>query len=176
MATATEINITGAANDLGIDPSTVVSYLEWLRTVFLIYELPPWSRNFTSRAVRRPKLHVTDTGLAANLLGVGAAMLAPATAPATGALLETFTVTEIARQLTASGDRVGMFHYRDQQKREIDLVLERRDGAVVAVGSMSPVLPPSATSAMSAGFGTRWTPQRREPSGSESCSTPDHNP
>ena len=26
-----------------------------------------------------------------------------------------------------------MFHYRDHQKREIDLVLERRDGAVVAV-------------------------------------------
>ena len=82
-ATATEINITTAANDLGIDRSTVVSYLEWLRTVFLIHELPPWSRNFISRAVRRSKLHVTDTGLAANLLGIGADMLAPATAQAT---------------------------------------------------------------------------------------------
>ena len=36
-ATATEINITRAANDLGIDRSTVLSYLEWLRTVFLIH-------------------------------------------------------------------------------------------------------------------------------------------
>ncbi len=132
-ATATEINVTTAANDLGIDRSTVVSYLEWLRTVFLIHELPPWSRNFTSRAVRRSKLHVTDTGLAANLSGIGPAMLAPATALATGPLLETFTVNEISRQLTALGSRVGMFHYRDHQKREIDLILERRDGAVVAV-------------------------------------------
>ena len=132
-ATATEVNVTTAASDLGIDRSTVVSYLEWLRTVFLIHELPPWSRNLTSRAVRRPKLYVTDSGLASNLLGVDVAMLAPATARATGPLLETFTVNEIARQLTASGSRVDMFHYRDHQKREIDLVLERRDGAVVAV-------------------------------------------
>ena len=132
-ATGSEINVTTAANALGIDRSTVVSYLGWLRTVFLIHELPPWSRNFTSRAVRRSKLHVTDTGLAANLLGIGPAKLAPATAPATGALLETFTVNEISRQLAASDSRVGMFHYRDHQQREIDLVLERRDGAVVAV-------------------------------------------
>ncbi len=132
-ATATEVNITRAANDLDIDRSTVMSYLEWLRTVFLIQELPSWSRNFTSRAVRRSKLHVTDTGLAANLLGVGPEMLAPATARGTGPLLETFAVNEISRQLTASGSRVGMFHYRDHQKREIDLILERRDGAVVAV-------------------------------------------
>ena len=70
-ATATEINISKAANDLGIDRSAVVSSLEWLWTVFLIHELPPCSHNFTSRAVRRSKLHVTDTGLAANLLGIG---------------------------------------------------------------------------------------------------------
>ncbi len=131
--TATEINITTASNRLGIDRNTVVSYLEWLHTVFLIHELPAWSRNFTSRAVRRAKLHVTDTGLAASLLGIGPETLYPATAVTTGALLETFTVNEISRQLTASGSRVGMFHYRDYQKREIDLILEHRDGAVVAV-------------------------------------------
>lgn len=132
-ATATEINTTTAADHLGLDRSTVVSYLEWLRTVFLIHELPPWSRNFTSRAVRRSKLHLTDTGLAAGLVGIGSEMLAPATATATGALVETFTVNEISRQLAASGSRISAFHYRDHQKREIDLVLERRDGAVVAV-------------------------------------------
>ena len=106
-ATGSEINVTTAANALGIDRSTVVSYLGWLRTVFLIHELPPWSRNFTSRAVRRSKLHVTDTGLAANLLGIGPAKLAPATAPATGALLETFTVNEISRSAGRLGQSCG---------------------------------------------------------------------
>ncbi len=132
-ATATELNITAVANALDINRSTVVSYLEWLRTVFLIHELPQWSRNFTSRTVRRPKLHLTDTGIAVHLLGVGPAMLVSAMATATGPLLETFTVNEIARQLSSLTDRIGMFHYRDYPGREIDLILERRDGAIVAV-------------------------------------------
>ena len=60
-------------------------------------------------------------------------MLAPAMAPATGPLLETFTINEIARQLSSQSGRIGMFHYRDYPGREIDLILERADGAIVAV-------------------------------------------
>ena len=132
-ATATELNITTVANTLDISRSTVVSYLEWLQTVFLIHELPQWSRNFTSRTVRRSKLHLTDTGIAAHLFGVGPEMLAPAMASATGPLLETFAVNEMARQLSGLPGRIDMFHYRDYPGREIDLILERRDGAIAAV-------------------------------------------
>lgn len=132
-ATSSEVNITAASRELGIDRSTAISYLEWLHTVFLIHELPPWSRNYMSRAVRRPKLHVSDSGLAAHLLGVGPGMLAPATAAMTGPLLESYAVNEIARLLSATRSRITMFHYRDHQKREIDLVMERSDGALTAV-------------------------------------------
>ncbi len=132
-ATAAELNITGVANALGIDRSTVVTYLEWLQTVFLIHLLPQWSRNYTKRTVRRPKLHLTDSGIAASLLGIAPAMLIPATAPATGPLLETFTVNEIARQLSNTQSRINMFSYRDYPGREIDLILERRDGTIVAI-------------------------------------------
>ena len=132
-ATATELNVTTVANTLDINRSTVLSYLEWLQTVFLVHELPQWSRNYTTRTVRRTKLHLTDTGIAAHLLGVGPQMLAPAMAPATGPLLETFTINEIARQLSSQAVRIGMFHYRDYPGREIDLILERADGAIVAV-------------------------------------------
>ena len=104
-ATASEMNVTTAAGRLGLDRSTVVSYLEWLRTVFLIHELPAWSPNFRSRAVRRPKLHLTDTGLAAHLLGAGPDMLARPATPITGPLVETFAVNEIARQLSSSTER-----------------------------------------------------------------------
>ena len=131
--TGGELNISAATRALGIDRSTVVSYLEWLRTVFLVHELPAWSRNLASRAVRRPKLHLTDSGLATNLLGVTPATLVAATAPATGPLLENFTVNEIARQLSASSSRTSLSHYRDAQGREVDLILERNDGTIVAV-------------------------------------------
>jgi hypothetical protein len=60
-------------------------------------------------------------------------MLAPATAAMTGPLLESFAVNEIAHLLAATRSRITMFHYRDHQRRGIDLVMERSDGALVAV-------------------------------------------
>jgi predicted AAA+ superfamily ATPase len=128
-----ELNATRAARDLGVNRNTIHSYLEWLRTVFLVRDLPPWSRNLSSRATQRSKIHLTDSGLAADLIGTDVAGLTPVTAPATGKLLESFVINEVARLLSASMQSIHMSHYRDKAGREIDLMLERRDGAVVAV-------------------------------------------
>ena len=131
--TSHQINLTDAARDLRVSYATIVSYLEWLQTVFLIHELPAWSRSLWPKAGRSPKFHITDSGLAASLLGADADALASPTHPATGPLLETFTVNEVARQLAALPTRCTLSHYRDRQGREIDLVLETRNGHVVAV-------------------------------------------
>ena len=131
--TAGEVNLADWSRRLGADRATLESYLGWLRTVFLIHELPPWTRNRGARVVRRPKMHLTDSGLAAALIGVDAEALRVPTATATGRLLETFVVGEIARQAGAAGPRVTLHHYRDNARREVDLVIERADGAVVAV-------------------------------------------
>jgi hypothetical protein len=132
-STAGEVNITDWAQRLAADRATVDSYLQWLRTVFLVHDLAPWTRNRAARVVRRPKLHLTDSGLAAAMLGLDAAALRPPTATATGPLVETFVVNEIARRLGAAIPRVTLHHYRDNARHEVDLVLERADGAVVAV-------------------------------------------
>ncbi len=133
--TGKELNLASAARDLGINRRTVQSYLEWLRAVFLVGEVPAWSRNLAPRIGRRPKLHLTDTGLAADLLGAAPGALASPTAPAAGALLESFVVNEIARQAAASVDRMNLSHYRDHSGHghEVDLVLERPDGTAVAI-------------------------------------------
>ena len=128
-----QTNITDAARDLRVSAPTVVSYLEWLQTVFLIQELPAWSRSLWPKAGRRSKFHLTDSGLAASLLGADAAALGSPTHPATGPLLETFTVNEIARQLTSVPIRCTLSHYRDRQGREIDLIAETANGHVAAI-------------------------------------------
>lgn len=133
-STGQEISKTNAARDLGIDRATVNSYLEWLETVFLVHQIPAWSRNLAARATRKAKAHITDTGLAATLLGVTPTNLRPSTATATGQLLESFVVNEIARQMSAaSGLRLDVSHYRDNHDREVDLIVERKDGAVIAI-------------------------------------------
>lgn len=140
-STATEVNVANWSRRLGIDRATVESYLGWLRTVFLTQELSSWTRNRAARVVRRSKLHLTDSGLAAALMGLDAEALRSPTAPATGPLIETFVVGEIARQIGAGEHSIAMHHYRDNAKREVDLILERADGAVVAVEAKATASP-----------------------------------
>jgi len=131
--TSNQINVSAAARNLEISHPTAVSYLDWLQTVFLLHEIPAWSRSRWPKAARRPKFHLTDTGLAARLLGLGPEALASPTSPATGPLLESFTVNEVARQLGTDPKGRSLWHYRDRQNHEVDLVLEGEDGKVVAV-------------------------------------------
>lgn len=131
--TAREVNIANWSQRLGVDRATVESYLNWLRTVFLVQETPPWTRNRAARAIRKPKMHLTDSGLAASLTGLSPAALHPPTATATGPLLETFVVGEISRQIGASYPSITAHHYRDGAGREVDLILERSDSAVAAI-------------------------------------------
>lgn len=131
-ASSTEINLSSAAKKLGIGRETVTSYLEWLRMVFLLSEAPSWTRNLTAREVRSPKLHVTDSGLAAAQLGLTADHLDSPNATGTGRLLESFVFNEITRQASAASGRLNVFHYRDG-RHEIDLVLEGPGGSLIAI-------------------------------------------
>ena len=139
--TSNGLNVTRWAQRLGADRATVQSYLGWLRTVFLVYELPAWRRSRGARVVKRSKLHMGDSGLAAALAGVNASALDAPSHPMTGALFETFAVCEITRLCSASAMPIALYHYRDAAGSEIDLVLERADGAVVAVEIKSTASP-----------------------------------
>ena len=150
-STASELNVQAASSRLGVDRATLASYLAWMETVFLTHRLPSWSRSPAARPVRRPKIHITDTGLAASLTGVDADALAVPTAPATGPLVETFAVNEIARHVPTASGRLRLHHYRDHKGREIDLVIERADGAVVAV-EVKATSSPSADHLRNAGW------------------------
>ncbi len=131
--TAQELNVTALARDLGIDDNTVRAYLPLLETVFLLHQLPAWSRNLTARVKRRPKLHLTDTGLAAWLMEQGPDALAKPGNPAAGSLMETFVVNELVKLLSAADVEVGLFHFQDRDGREIDCVLETPAGRVVGI-------------------------------------------
>jgi len=76
---------------------------------------------------------VSDTGLAAHLIGASPETIASPTSPATGPLVESFVINEVRRQLTSATTRVEMSHYRDNHQRKIDLLMERNDGAMVSI-------------------------------------------
>lgn len=129
--TAQELVVSTMASRLGIDRQTANTYEPWLETVFLAHRVPAWSRNITSKVVRRPKVYMSDTGIAAALLGKDPAALARVTEPATGQLLETLVANELAKQADWSSTPAQLHHLRDSDGAEVDLLLEADDGRVV---------------------------------------------
>lgn len=127
--TSGELNVADVSRDLGLSRATTDAYLAHLEAVFLVHTVPAWSTNLTSRVVRRPKIGLTDTGLAARLLG-GRVRSDPHIA---GRLIETFVTNELRAQAEWSLTRPQLFHYRDRDGGEVDLVLESGDGRVVGV-------------------------------------------
>lgn len=125
--------VTDISQSLGIAQPTVRDYLGYLDIVYLTSRLPVWSNNLTSRLTKTPKAYVTDAGLAASLVGADVQAVAQPGHQLSGMLTETFVFTELTRQLATSSVRADLSYYRDREGREVDFVLERRDGSVVGI-------------------------------------------
>jgi uncharacterized protein len=120
------------ASDLGLPATTVKRYVDLLELVFLLRRIPAWSTNLTTRTVAAPKVLMVDSGLAGHLTGLTLKRAAHPTAPV-GPLLENFVLGELSRQLTWSQEPVRLYHYRDRDNHEVDAILERASGEVVAI-------------------------------------------
>lgn len=107
-------------------------YLGLLELLFIVRRIPAWSTNLTTRAVATPKLIVVDSGLGGHLAGMNLKRSRHPEAPV-GALVENFVLSELARQLSWTEEPVELFHYRDRDRYEVDAILERASGEIVAV-------------------------------------------
>jgi len=126
------LNYSELARATALPQTTLKRYLTLLQATFLVFRLWPWSPNLGKRLVKSPKLHFTDTGLAARLLNVDSEALEART-PAAGQLLENFVVAEIMKQLTWSRARAIPYHYRTHAGDEVDIVLEGPGGRCAAI-------------------------------------------
>jgi predicted AAA+ superfamily ATPase len=129
------LNMAATGGAIGLDRSTAENYVKLLEAVFLIYRLPAWGTTLGSRNIKHPKVHLVDSGVMAWLLNLTPqkiAQAAPATLTEYGHLLETFAVGEILKQVSWSEAPVAVGYFRTESGDEVDLVLERDDGQVIA--------------------------------------------
>lgn len=126
------VSSRAVAGELGVDHKTVAAQTRILEELFLAWPLQPWHVNLGSRQVKAPKIHLTDTGLLAHLTNIDAERIlqSPMTA---GAITETFVAMELARQCDWAESPASLFHYRDGQQREVDVVLELSSGEIAGV-------------------------------------------
>jgi len=129
--TAQVFNVSDVCNDLGQSKDIVSRYVDLLERVFVIERLPAYSRNRVTRLARHPKLHAVDTGLALAIAQMNSTALQRS--PHFGAILESFVIGEIRKQLGWAKTPFRMFHFREHNHAEVDLVLESGDGRVVGI-------------------------------------------
>lgn len=120
------LNASELAREVGIPQATLRRYLRLLQALYLVAELPPWSGHLGKRLLKSPKVYLTDSGLAAHLLGHPAV---PLEGRLWGHLLEGFVVGEVLR-LQAAREDFRAYHYREAGGLEADLLLEFPGGVV----------------------------------------------
>jgi predicted AAA+ superfamily ATPase len=133
--TAGVLNTATVAGQVGLDRSTAVEYLKLLEAVFLVVRLPAWGTTLAARAAKAPKIHIVDSGVAAHMLRLTPEKLArrdPASLSQFGHLLESFVVGELTRQASWVDDVAICGHWRTHDGEEVDLIVERGDGRVLA--------------------------------------------
>ncbi len=119
------------ADHLRMSPSTVAPYLAALQTLYLTSEVRPWGPNLTKREIGRRKVGVADSALALRLIRQhpdGLAELAAATK--LGPFIEALAASELQKQRAWSREEFDLYHFRDRDGLEVDLVIEFADGRV----------------------------------------------
>ncbi|HSW30212.1 MAG TPA: DUF4143 domain-containing protein [Longimicrobiales bacterium] len=148
-ATATTSTIEAirdaATSNEGDKPAraTVLSYREVLGRLWILDPVPAWvpSRNPLSRLAYPEKHHIADPALAARLLGIDLPRLieggeGSVTMPRDGSLLGHLFESLVAQsvRIYAQAAEATVGHLRTKGGRqEVDLVVERADGRVVAL-------------------------------------------
>lgn len=130
--TAQLFNLSDLASAFQLSRVTIGDYVTLLENIFLLERLAPWHSNHTNRLVKTPKLHLCDTGLACSLLGLDSTML-NADRNQLGPLLETFVYQELRRLASWHSHHHDFFHFRDKDKVEVDIVIERGAGRLVGI-------------------------------------------
>ena len=123
--------------------STTIAYRSVLERLWMIEEVPAWlpTRNRLRRLAASPVHQLADPALAARLLGVGADALidgadAGPTIPRDGTLLGALfeSLVTLSVRVYAQANEARVSHLRTRAgEREVDLIVERADGRVVAL-------------------------------------------
>lgn len=115
-------------DDGSINEETVGRYIDALKKIFVVEDMPAWNPNLRSKTAIRTSdtRYYTDPSIAAAALGLGPEDLL-ADLNTFGLLYETLAVRDLRVYAESLGGQV--YHYRDKDGLECDAVVHLRNGA-----------------------------------------------
>lgn len=127
------LNVSRAASELGMRVETLRNYLDLCDASFLLDVVPAHRPSQHQTLVAHPRVFASDVGLAAWAADASADKLLRDSKLA-GSLLENLVAQELTAQAAWSRTSTRVFHWRDSRAgREVDLVLRRSTGEMVAI-------------------------------------------
>lgn len=107
------ISYTSLAEDLQVSPNTIKHWIQILEHMYVLFIVPPYSRNLARAILKEPKIYFYDTGA---VLGDN------------GAKLENAIAVSLKKRLhfleDTKGRDVKLCYVRDKEKREVDFLVE----------------------------------------------------
>lgn len=111
------------ANEVGVSVPTIQSWLSILEASYIVYLLQPFYANINKRLTKSPKIFFFDVGLAAFLSGINEPYQL-FTSPLKGPLFENLVVMEMLKNKYNHFKPYQLYHYRDSNNNEVDLILD----------------------------------------------------
>ncbi len=134
-----EVSYNELGNLLGTSKETIINYIQLLEKSFVIFRLPPYSRNLRSELTKMRKIYFYDTGIRNCLINNFNPL---DRRQDVGQLWENFIIAERLKYLKNKGSFVNSYFWRTHQQQEIDY-LEEADGKL-------------------AGFEIKWSAKKRK--------------
>jgi len=121
-----QLNYSNIANEIGITDKTVKVWLNILVNSGIVYLLEPFMNSKLKRITHIPKIVFMDTGLCSYLAGWESARDLQLS-EVSGHYLETYVISEIIKSYDNVGKEPRISYYRDKEKNEIDLIMEKNN-------------------------------------------------
>lgn len=127
LTTATTILGDVRANDITISDHTLESYLNALRRIFVVEDVPAWSPSLRSRTTIRTshKRQLVDPSIATAIMRMDASRLLR-DLETFGFLFESLCTRDLRIYTQVNDGEI--FHYRDKNDLEVDLIISLHDG------------------------------------------------
>lgn len=115
------INLSNIAQKADISRQTCKSWINYLETSYIAFELRPYFTNRIKTLTKTPKLYFYDTGLLVNLLGINTAEEL-AESEYLGMVFENYIISETVKMHYNNLASPRLYFYRDDSKLEADLL------------------------------------------------------
>jgi predicted AAA+ superfamily ATPase len=123
---ATILNKSNLSSDVGIKDITTQNYLSIISRIYQVTLLRPYFANIGKQFVKSPKVFFNDTGVLCSILKLNTKKKL-LNSPYSGQVFETYIFSELQKHISYLKKQASMYHYRTNDKKEIDFIIEVED-------------------------------------------------